>query len=76
MNEPAFWVQQGLKILFNGRYNRPAITQTLTYRVEQPVPVLNPSQWVFASFVITRDESKRTLEKLSCHMCTEWESRG
>ena len=36
MNGPRFWVQKGLKILlkdFNGRYDRPTITQILTYEV-------------------------------------------
>ena len=40
MNRPEFWMQQGLKSLLEEfnliTYNRPAITQTLTYRVEQP----------------------------------------
>ena len=60
------WSCQGFAILMKNFATRepPAITQTLTYEVEQPAPVLNPSQWVFTSFMITRDESKRTLERL------------
>jgi len=37
MNRPEFWAEIGLKILFpkRGSNKKPAITQTLTYRVEQ-----------------------------------------
>ena len=44
MNRSEFWMQQSLESLIEEfkvkglvRCNRPAITQTLTYHVEQPV---------------------------------------
>jgi len=47
------------------KFRKPAISQTLTYRVEQPVPSLNLDQYFFGSVTITDDESKRTVERLS-----------
>ncbi len=44
---------------------KPAITQTLTYEAEQPVPLLDLDQYFFGSVTVTDDESKMVTERLS-----------